>query len=83
MDAQLERTRTTERNALIGGKADSLSYAIRTNRNLTSVSFDQNTQQDLGGAAVVEDFVECCANGPSGIEHVIDQQYVAAFDAKR
>src|SRR5574340_775284 len=60
------------RNKELGGDRQSASAAV-----------DQRRQPDARRAAVVEQLVHCRAYGASRIEHVVDQNQVAALDFKR
>src|SRR5256714_6706567 len=56
---------------------------LRANRQLPAAAVGEHHQRDAGRPAVVEQLVHRCAHRASGIEHVVDQQELAAVDVER
>ncbi|MOA35800.1 hypothetical protein D3C78_1572830 [compost metagenome] len=67
----------------MGGQRQGGADHIRPDRQFAGIQVEQADQGYAGRTAIVEQFVEGCADGPTAHQYVIDQHQVLTFDLER
>ena len=70
-------------DVLIAGYAERVARKVWSDRQLVVASIHQYRQPDRGGPTIIEQLVHRRAHGTSGVQHIINQQNVAAFEINR
>ena len=70
-------------DVLVCGHVEREPGEIGADRQFVAAAVDQHRQPDRGRAAIVEQFVHRRAHRAPAVQHVVDQQDVAAFQIER
>jgi hypothetical protein len=70
-------------DALVGGQLDRRRRARRRDRQLAAAAVDEHRERDARRPAEVVQLVDGGADRPAGVEHVVDEDDVAAVDVER
>ena len=69
-------------HSFIGSNTDGHPDIIRLNRQLSSTAVNQHRKLDRQRSTVIHDGIHGCTNGPTGKNHIIDQDNPFIFQKK-
>jgi hypothetical protein len=71
-----------QRQGLRVGQGNARCSEIGLNRQLSAAAVYQHGQPDVGWAAVIKQLIDDRTNGATGVQHIVQYQYVGALNFK-